>query len=339
MDSVFSRLFAFETTRQTEVRYTDLPSGDYVFEVQAVDRDLNYSESVDVRLAIHPPYRQWALFGVLYLALFGLVIASGYGLRRRRERDQAREQLVQELEEELQTAHEMQMGLMPKENPGIKGFDISGRCIPANHVGGDFFQYFSQDDKLAICMADVTGHAMEAAVPVMMFSGVLHTEMQYHPGLEQLFGNLNRNLHITLERRTFVCFAMGEIDLVGRVLRLVNVGCPPLYHFQVTTGQVVELEGGGYPLGVRPEANYAASETALEPGDAIVFCSDGIIEAANAQEDIFGFERTVATIQQGCTEGLSAEALIDRLIDTVQAFAEDEPQGDDMTCVVLKVEA
>ncbi len=73
-------------------------------------------------------------------------------------------------------------------------------------------------------------------------------------------------------------------------------------------------------------------------GDYVVFCSDGISEAVNGQEEIFGFERTIETIRAGCAEGLSAEVLIDRLIGTVRDFAGDEPQGDDMTCVVLWVE-
>ena len=68
------------------------------------------------------------------------------------------------------------MGLMPTESPQIEGFDITGRCIPANHVGDDFFQYFFQPDgKLSLYLADVTGHAIEAVVPVMMFSGVLNS--------------------------------------------------------------------------------------------------------------------------------------------------------------------
>jgi len=93
-----------------------------------------------------------------------------------------------------------------------------------------------------------------------------------------------------------------------------------------------------YPLGVRAETGYTAIEASLETGDYIVFCSDGIIEAANVDEDIFGFEQTAETIRTGCAEGLSAEAMIGRLIGTVQVFAGDEPQGDDMTCVVLRVE-
>ena len=64
---------------------------------------------------------------------------------------------MRELEEELETAHEMQMRLMPKEEPEIEGIELSGRCLSANHVGGDFFQYFVRDGKPSVCLADVTG--------------------------------------------------------------------------------------------------------------------------------------------------------------------------------------
>ena len=102
-------------TKDTRVEYTDLPIGEYTFEVKAVDRDLNYSEeSATVKVTVHPPYGQIALWSGLGLSLLGLVLASGYGIRRQRERNRAQnerlelqEKLNQELEEELQTAHDM----------------------------------------------------------------------------------------------------------------------------------------------------------------------------------------------------------------------------------------
>ena len=255
-----------------------------------------------------------------------------------RKLQETQAQLISELEEELQTAHELQMGLMPMESPQIEGFDISGRCIPFNHVGGDFFQYFQQDGKLSICLADVTGHAMEAAVPVMMFSGVLKTEMRLGASLDELFGHLNRTMQDSLDSRTYVCFSMGELDVVAHTFRLANAACPYPFRFRVATGDVEELQVDGYPLGVRAETAYTTLGTALEPGDYIVFCSDGIIEAANTQEDVFGFEQTAEMIRAGCAENLSAEELLERMFIEVQAFIGDAPQGDDMTVVVLKVE-
>jgi len=329
----------WRSTRSTQVRYRDLPTGDYIFQVRAVDRDLNYSEPVSVQLAIHLPYRQLTLIGILCLSVVGLVLTSGYGLKRRRDLRRAEQALMRELEEELQTAHDLQMGLMPTEAPQIDGFDIAGRCLPFNHVGGDLFQYFPQDDKLSICMADVTGHAMEAAVPVMMFSGVLKTEMRDGAPLERLFEQLNRTMYDSLDDRTYVCFTMGELDVAGRSFRLANAACPYPFHFRAANGVVEEMQVDAYPLGVRDGTVYTAIETVLEPGDRIIFCSDGIAEATNVQEEMFGFERTAETIRLACVENLSAEELIDRLIGAVQEFAGDTPQGDDMTVVVLRVEA
>lgn len=243
------------------------------------------------------------------------------------------------LEEELQTAHKMQMGLMPTEPPKIQGLEIAGRCLPANHVGGDFFQYFPiSDSRLAISLADVTGHGMEAAVPVLMFSGILDSQMEAGNSLEDLFAKLNRSLHRNLDKRTFICFTMGELDTVIKKLRVSNGGGPYPYHYKAATSEIVELQVEGYPLGVRADTTYPVIETQLEPGDRVVFCSDGIIEAENSAEEIFGFEQTTETVRSGCKQNLSAPQLLDYLINEVKYFTGDVPQGDDQTVVVLAVE-
>jgi len=253
--------------------------------------------------------------------------------------DEAQRQLIDELEEELQTAHDMQMRLMPTESPQVEGFDIAGRCLPANHVGGDLFQYFPLDGKLAVSMADVTGHAMEAAIPVVMFSGILESQIEIESSLEELFNRLNRTLHKTLmDSRTFVCFTMGELNIVNRFFRLSNGGCPYPFHFKAASKEIIELQVDAYPLGVRSDTSYQAIEVQLQTGDYIVFFSDGIIEAANETEEIFGFERTAERIRKGCTEDLTAEALIEQTIAEVKTFSGETPQIDDMTMVVLRVE-
>jgi serine phosphatase RsbU (regulator of sigma subunit)/ligand-binding sensor domain-containing protein len=327
-------------TRENQVDYANLSVGEYVFQTKAVDRDLNYSEVAEVELHVHPPYEGMILIGGLGMSFVGLVIALSYAVKRRRELRQAERALLQELEEELQTAHDMQMGLMPTESPMIQGFDISGRCLPANHVGGDFFQYFPiSDNRLAISLADVTGHAMEAAVPVMMFSGVLESEIKHGESLVDLFSSLNQTLHKTLDKRTFVCFTMGELDTSSKKFRLSNGGCPYPYHYKASSNDISELQVDAYPLGVRAETDYPVIETQLEDGDRIVFCSDGIIEAENSFGEIFGFERTAETIRNGCKKDLTAPQLLDHLINEVKTFSGDTPQGDDQTVVVLQVES
>ena len=283
-------------------------------------------------------------------------VTSGYAVKRRRERDRIQReflvsqntfqttllktqgQLVREMEKELQSAHDMQMGLMPTEHPRIEGFDITGRCIPANHVGGDYFQYFERDNKLFLSLADVTGDAMEAAIPVVMFSGILENQMEGDKDLEELFGALNRSLRrIFADSRTFICFAMGELGLSTRTLRVSNAGCPYPYHYRASTGELVEVSVSAGPLGVRPDMTCQVVDIQLVSGDWIVFCSDGIIEAMNASGELFGYDRTEEMIRKACGEGLFAERTIDRILGEVNSFRGDASQSDDMTLVVMRV--
>ena len=244
----------------------------------------------------------------------------------------------EELERELQTAHDLQMGLMPGESPHLEGFDLAGRCLPATHVGGDYFQFFARDDRLTIGVADVTGHAMQAAIPVVMFSGILESQMELDSPVDELFGRLNRSLCRILDSRTFVCFSLGQLDLDSRTIHLANAGCPYPYHFDAATGQVVELQIDAYPLGVRSESTYWTVALPLKPGDRIVFCSDGILEAQDSADRMFGYERTAELIRSGCAEDLSARRLLEHIFDAVLTFTGETEATDDMTCVVLGVD-
>ena len=330
---------AWHTTLEPRVEYKNLPVGEYTFDVKAVDRDLVYSEfPATVRLTVLPPYGMIALVACLILSLGSGGVISVYAIRKRRDLRRTEQALMAEMAKELQTAHDLQVGLMPNENPQVEGLDIAGRCIPATHVGGDFYQYFDHDGKLALALADVTGHAMAAAIPVVLFSGVLENQIRRSEPVTVLFRELNDTLRTTLDRRTFVCFAMGEIDLTTHAFRVCNSGCPYPYHFQAETQKITELEIDAYPLGISAESEYPMVEVQLKPGDLVVFCSDGIPEVENKAGEQLGFGKTEETIRQAGVEGLSAEEIIDRLFKVVDSFRGGAAQGDDMTCVVVRIE-
>ena len=292
------------------------------------------------------PVRKQVLWAsVLTGSIFASLVLIALFLLERRKAEEIHQklqeiqaQLIDELEKELQIAHDMQMGLMPTESPQIEGFDVAGRCLPANHVGGDFFKYYLlSQNRLAGVLADVTGHGMEAAVPLLVFNGTLESQIELGGTIEELFGRLNNSLHRILDRRTFICFTMAELNPATRMFRMSNCGCPYPFHYQAATQEVIELQMAAYPLGIRADATYEAIEVQLEPGDRVVFCSDGIAEAANPQEELFTFEQTAEVIRQGCQQGLAAEALLEHLFGQVKAFTGEAEQGDDMTVVVLQV--
>ena len=259
--------------------------------------------------------------------------------RRTRELESATaliEEQKRELEDELIKAHEMQMRLMPESAPQIAGFDLAGECRTATHVGGDFFQYFVlPDGRISFVVADVTGHGMEAAVPTMVFSGLLGNQIAYSSSLEHLYGKLNQSLYNLLEKRTFICFAMGDLDVGERRVRICNGGCPYPYHYCHETDTLSEICLDAFPLGVRENASYEVFETILGRGDRIILCSDGIIEASNAGGEMFGFERTAEAICAACRADLGASALIQHIFSEASQFCQRSEQEDDQTLVVL----
>jgi len=245
----------------------------------------------------------------------------------------------EDLQRELDTAHAMQMSLMPSTSPQLMGLSITGRCVPATEVGGDYFQYFVQNDKLSFCLADVTGHAMQAAIPVVLFSGILESQMELDSPIDELFGRLNRSLHRVLDRRTFACFSMAQLDTQHRKLTISNAACPYPLHYSAAEQRTNECEIDTYPLGVRTNTSYTMQEVDLHPGDLVMLYSDGLVEVENTDGELFGFERIGQIVQQAGLDGTPVEDLLAHLFDAVDRFADGQPAEDDRTCVILRVDA
>jgi len=233
----------------------------------------------------------------------------------------------------------MQRNLLPEESPSFAGVDVAGRCTPSTHVGGDFIKYVERGGRLFVSVADVTGHGMEAAIPVVMFSGILDNHLDEDHSLEDRFAMLNRSLYRSLESRSFVCFAMGELDITGRTMRLGNAGCPSPYHYRSSSAQLVELEHNNLPLGVRLQSEYGAFECDCSRGDYFVFFSDGLIEEQNEAGEPFGHQRLERALEALCSEQLSAQDLLNGLLAHWSEFKGSAAQEDDVTCVVIRVVA
>ena len=318
--------------------FMNLPSRHHTLDVRARDLDFNIDPSpASLTFVVVPPvWRQPWFIALISLLGFAIGLQSVRVVKRDRELKAAQTQLIKELENELQKASELQQGLMPTHHPSLEGYEIAGLCVPATHVGGDFFQYYPDGNRrLTVTMADVTGHAMEAAIPMVMFSGMLQTHMALGGRVQEHFERLNVALHGNLPERTFVCFVMGELDLDTNVLTVSDSGCPFPYHYQASQNRLVEIPIDAYPLGVRPDTEYLEAEVTLGPGDRIVFCSDGIMEAGDEMGNQFGYDRTADVILDASRRDLSPSATIDLLFGTVRTFCGDASPEDDMTAVVI----
>jgi sigma-B regulation protein RsbU (phosphoserine phosphatase) len=179
---------------------------------------------------------------------------------------------------------------------------------------------------------------MKAAIPVVMFSGILNSQMELGGTLQERFHHLNRSICAAFPGRTFVCLVMAELDIETGAFSLANGACPYPYHYDAKAGSISEMQVGSYFLGVAPNTHYESIHRQLYQGDWLIFCSDGIMEALDTDDNLFGYDRTAALIESACTEEDSAEAVIVRIFEGVDAFRGEAPQSDDLTCVALRVD-
>jgi PAS domain S-box-containing protein len=250
-------------------------------------------------------------------------------LRRRDEAE--RKRLIAEIDQ----AREVQMDLFPQSPPQIAGFDIWGVCQPAQEVGGDFFDYLHLgSDKLCLALGDVSGKGMKGAMNAAMAHGMLHAEARVSDSVPAIISELNAVLCSRLDRATFTTLSLAVIDVQSRELQLCNAGNP--YPILLRRGQSSLLEISGMPLGIISGIEYDETHLALRPGDILILYSDGITEAIASDDRVYGMDelrRVVGTFQPD----LSAQSIVEEVIENIRRFAGDHPQSDDMTVVAMRV--
>jgi sigma-B regulation protein RsbU (phosphoserine phosphatase) len=241
------------------------------------------------------------------------------------------------LQTELQLASQVQNSLMPKSDPVIPGFDVSGRSAPALEVGGDHFTYAMEDEGFSISVFDVSGKGMQAAMSAVFTNGALASELQAGRSPAEALTNLNRAFYSHSRRGNFVSFLLASVDASRKTVVFANAGqVKPLY---VGKSGPCWLNGNGvnFPLGMVEHARYNDRQVQLEAGDVIVFLTDGVTEAMNASKELFSQERMEAFMRRPDIGRLSAAQVIDEVMTEVRSHMATAPQHDDMTLVVMKV--
>ncbi len=329
-------------SRNNRVLLEDLDAGDHTFEVRAMDLAFNVDKTSAVQVfeVLAPVWQRPWFVGLSGVSLLIVLVTTGYAFQKHRRWRIAQTQLIDELETELQEAHDMQMGLLPRDPVREKGFEVVGRCLPANHVGGDYFTYFWLDDDrkiLGFGAADVSGKAMQGAVRAMQLSGMVHYEVRAAESPVDVLRNLNLVLQEQFDEASFVTCCLGMLDLETGEIVLANSGHP--YPYRVSAdGDLQMVELMSVPLGMTlpPEVDTEPKEAHvfLDFGDMLVLYSDGVTDMQNAAGEFYEEMRLEVLLKEHA--GASADVLIDTVIDDLIRFRASAAQTDDVTLLVIK---
>lgn len=279
-------------------------------------------------------------FGTLITVIFGIGYYLYGSMREKLEKQNVSlqqalrtgEARIEEQEKELETAREIQAGLMPKQMPQFQDLEISASWQPARAVGGDYFDVIKQSDhRVTICIADVVGKGIAAALLMANVQAAVRAFATDGARPSEVCDRLNRVLCSNLAPGKFVTFLCCVVDMQTGILTYSNAGhCFPLLARGASS--VVTFKDGGLVLGVEPEARYSDSAISLQPNDKILFFTDGIAEVTNALGEEFGEPRLRKALAE--LTNSDVEAIQSKLMQEVSLFC-DGNFTDDATLVLL----
>lgn len=240
-----------------------------------------------------------------------------------------------QLEQQLEMARTVQRDLQPAPSLSLPDVNVAAECVPAWGVSGDFYDVFATDQGgTALLVGDVSGKGMPAALLMGVIHGAVRssswTESSWRH--EESTRRINRLLCDRSSGSRFASMFWGHYDPKAGVLSYINAGhCAPLL---VGRDGVRRLEDGGPVLGLLARARYEQAVEAVNPGDALVLYSDGVVEAANAMGEEFGESRLTDVVERWAHAGV--ETLRDEIVRSVREFVGSEKLQDDLTLVAIE---
>ena len=242
------------------------------------------------------------------------------------------------IENELQVAHNIQMGMLPKvfpPYPDRDDIDIFGMLSPAREVGGDLFDFYIRDNHLFFCIGDVSGKGVPASLFMAVTRSLFRNISAHTSDPGQIITALNEALVDGNDSCMFVTLFVGVIDMESGRIRYSNAG-----HDQpLLIGRDISLLpcDANVPLGVMSEWTFTVQESVVDPGTTIFLYTDGITEAENIRYDQFGIQRVEETARLMQAEGISKpHDIVKRMAEAVHAFVGEAHQSDDLTMLAIK---
>jgi serine phosphatase RsbU (regulator of sigma subunit) len=242
----------------------------------------------------------------------------------------------QRMERDLAVARNIQRSLLPEAPPIVPGFDIAVINRMCYEVGGDYYDFLNLGPQtLLVVVADVEGKGVSSALVMSNLQATLRALVMHLHSLEVLTISLNEMIFNDTKSEKFLSIFLGLIDIRRGGLHYINAGhCPPIL-VKGATGEYKTLEEGGTVIGLFPDAEYNRGSAKLDPGDIMVCCTDGILEANNTEDDEYGTERLAEAIARHRTK--TAQEIVDCVLEEVTQFSIGGINIDDKVLMVVKV--
>jgi PAS domain S-box-containing protein len=281
----------------------------------------------------------WAKATPLYDPSTGEVVGAIETIRDITERREMEGRLARS-NAELQIAAEIQKSFLPETIPQISGIDIAARTVMAKEVGGDFFDVIPYEVMTleggmhGLLVADVAGKGVPAALFMALSRIVVRVNALWHHDPAKVIYNSNNTITQDSKSGMFVTLFFGLLNKKDRSLTYVNAGHNPPLMYRSQSGAVEKLLPTGIVLGALENVDFKSRTVTIGKGDVLVMFTDGVTEAFNAAQELFGEQRLVEVIQKNSQ--VSAQMLLEQILAAVKAFAGDMPQADDITLLIIK---
>ncbi len=235
-------------------------------------------------------------------------------------------------EEELEEARAIQSVMLPTETLRAGAVRISHAFQPVAAVGGDFLDYFElSDGTIGLYLGDVSGKGLAAAMYAALAVGTLRGVHKTNQTPATVLSTLNRRLLVRAIPRRYSAAQYAIFNPRTAEMQIASAGMPGPFHLSAEGCRVLEI--GGLPPGLFPEAQYDATTLNLQPGDSVLFCTDGITDAFNIRDEAFGISRVQALCEHATR--IPPFELLRRIFSAVETFAQHRDQHDDMAAVVF----
>ncbi len=254
------------------------------------------------------------------------------------------------LERDIQIARQIQQDTFPKELPQLKGYELACWSEPAEETGGDSYDVIGVKksssgegfeltqkgaDKVFFLLADATGHGIGPALSVTAVRSMLRMSVRAGLDFATIIKNMNAQLCSDLQRGRFITAWFGSLDVVNNTLGSFSAGQAPLFHFDYQSKTPYAYEINIPPLGITPDPQIKLSKPlTLNKGDMFIVLSDGLIETADSQGNLFGSQRVQELIKNFYE--LSPRELLAKLLEKIKEFSANAPASDDRTAIIIK---